>query len=91
MKKKDLKVGFFYWIEIYEYGDSLTTVLAKIISIIKCGSGLVVYNIQVLNPLTGAISERALGPSFFIKKASFNEVRIAVDKFRKRLADFIKQ
>ena len=91
MKRKDLKVGSFYWIEIYEYGDSLTTVLAKIVAMIKCDPGLVAYNIQVINPLTGAISERVIGLSFFNKKASFNEAMNVVDKFRKRLSDFLKQ
>lgn len=86
-----LKVGSFYWLNVYLYGDSQTMVLAKIIKVNKRDKESIMCNIQALNPLTGELLEREVCHSSFISEVSIDDVRVRVNKFRDQLANFMEQ
>ena len=90
MRSKDLKIGSFYWVEIYEFGYEKSKKIAKIIAIKKLDSSTF-YQVLVLNPVTGRLYFIDYEKLHFIKRASTNQVKLRVKEFIKGLQNFIKQ
>lgn len=89
MRDSELVIGSFYWFNVLGIGLVSKSVMAKITAINNYGD-VATYSAQLVDPVSGEISEIKAGNSWeFTKSLNKDEVTKTVEDIRTRLQQFI--